>query len=107
MYYNRAYQTARKTMQRIATGIVAITLTLGVSGRLPLAFAPRALAISPTITVCPGVCDYSDLQSAVNAGNSGVTVRLDSDQTTTSEVVVSKPLTIDGNGHVLYLSFTK
>ena len=107
MYYNRAYQTARKTMQRIATGIVAITLTLGVSGGLPLAFAPRALAISPTITVCPGVCDYSDLQSAVNAANSGVTVRLDSDQTTTSEVVVSKPLTIDGNGHVLYLSFTK
>ena len=50
---------------------------------------------------------YATLQEAITAANSSDTIVLGADATTTSQVNITKAMTIDGGGHTIYADFTK
>lgn len=52
-----------------------------------------------SVTVCASGCDYTALQDAVDAVADGGVVTLNGDITTSSEVTITKAVTLDGNGH--------
>lgn len=60
-----------------------------------------------SVTVCGTGCDYTALQDAVDAVADGGTVTLNGDVTTSSEVTVTRAVTLNGNGHTLSPNFTK
>jgi len=60
-----------------------------------------------SVTACAAGCDYTSLQAAINAVASGGTVTLASNLATTSQVTISKPLTINGAGYTLAPGFAK
>lgn len=105
MHYLDACRVAQKFAQRSLAGLAAVTLIVSTGGILPVIFTAKALAAPATVTVCPSGCNYTDIQSAVNAASSGDTVQLDSDQSTSSQITIAKPLTLDGNGHTISPTF--
>jgi len=60
--------------------------------------------VANTVTLTDGATNtlYSSIQAAVDAATVGQTVKLSSDMTITSEVLITKGLTIDGAGHTLF-----
>lgn len=50
---------------------------------------------------------FNEIQEGVDHAGSGETVKLLSDFTLSSQVTIRNPLTLDGNGHTIYASFTK
>jgi parallel beta-helix repeat protein len=60
--------------------------------------APASDAGAATLKVCPSGCDYSDIQQAINAANSGDTIEVHSG-TYSEHVNVDKQLTLLGIGN--------
>jgi nitrous oxidase accessory protein NosD len=80
--------------------------TSGMGGRrrawLAIAVVTGLLTLAPSVasasTVCNSGCDFSSIQAAVNAASPGTTVSVFSG-TYNENVVVNKPLTIEGAQH--------
>ncbi len=67
----------------------------------------NSLASGATITKDGVSTFYTDLSSAIAASLETDTIVLQANATTTSQVQISKAITIDGNGYTLYPNFTK
>lgn len=96
-----------KTRSRIANITTAAVLAgTGFGGGLPLLIAEQAHALPSAYTVCASGCDYTDVQSAINAASAGDTIQLNGDQSISSQITIAKPLTLDGNGYTISPTFT-
>jgi hypothetical protein len=62
--------------------------------------------VGASISVSGGDTCFTTLQSAIDAASSGDTISIHEDLTLTSPVNITKPLTIQGNGHTISPTFT-
>ena len=76
--------------------VVASVLTLAISGVLSI-FA----FVSPALSATTNAGTEAELVSAITSSASGDTINLIGDIVVSSQISISKPLTIDGNGYTI------
>ncbi len=97
----------RALYQRI--GLTTASLVLAIStltAAVPFILSQNVGAASPT-TVCEtGGCTYTSLQDAIDAVSDGTSISIQSDLHTSSEVRITKPVTIRGHGFTIFPLFS-
>lgn len=64
-----------------------------------------AVSAAPAVSVCASGCDEDSLQDAIDAADTGGVVTLSSNLTLPAEIVIDKPITIEGTGYTVSPNF--
>lgn len=93
--------------QRVTNGFFAFILAISsVTAMGPFIFSQNARALA-SVTVCNTGCDAATLQDAVALASAGGVITFASNINSTSQVTISKPLTINGAGFTLSPAFSR
>ncbi|HRQ06923.1 MAG TPA: hypothetical protein PK000_02090, partial [Candidatus Saccharibacteria bacterium] len=94
-------------LQRSTLMVTSFILAISsLSAAMPLFLSQNANAIS-TITICDTSCDADSIQTAIDNANNSDVVSFGGNATLNHIININKPLTVNGNGHTIFSSFTK